>query len=152
MPWPAWNPAVTIDPKTVHTRYESRIGEKYLDLVSSCFSWADESKMNLLTEQTLPNADKLGSFQSIWKIHDELRKDGRPDCVPGFLLNLVDGGYGNNFMIPYVYIKRTIPVSGYNRIFLNFVCRTDELPALLDKLGIYPPNSDAISAPKKETS
>ena len=150
--WPLWDPSASIDPKTVRSRYESRIGKGYLELVSTCFLWADEAKMNLLTKQTLPKAVQLASFQSIWKIHEDLRKDGRADCVPEFLLDLVDGGYGDNFMIPYVYITRKLPDAGYNRMFLNFLCLTDELPALLDTLDIFPPESEASSVPRKEIS
>lgn len=107
--------------------------------------------MNILREETLPDAVKLASFQSIWKIHDELRKHGRADCVPGFLLDLVDTGYGHNFLIPYVYITRSLPVSGYNMIILNFLCESNELPALLDRLGIYSPDySDEKPVPEKE--
>ena len=102
--------------------------------------------MNLLTEKTLPDAVEMASFQLIWKIHDELRTEGRADCVPGFLVDLVEGGYGYNFLIPYVYIVRKLP-DDYERIFLNFLCYSDELPALFDKLRLFPSDVDAISPP-----
>ena len=50
--------------------------------------------MNLLTEKTLPDAVEMASFQLIWKIHDELRTEARADCVPGFLVDLVEGASG----------------------------------------------------------
>ena len=100
------------DPKAVKSRFESEIGPRYLELVTACLSWADESKMNMLSLEELPGAVKLPSFQKICEIHEELQTEYRPKCVSEFILELVDCGYspyGFAFIIPYVYIMKSVP-------------------------------------------
>ena len=60
-------------------------------------------------------------------------------CVPGFLLELVDGGYGFAFLIPYVYITKVVPPQKYRRVSLVMLGYAEDLPTILKTLNLFPP-------------
>ena len=137
------------DPRTVKSRFESEIGSRYIELVTACLSWADESKMQVLSVEDLPGAVKLPSFQKICKIHEDLQKEYKPKCVPEFFLELVDSGYGFAFIIPYVYIMKSVPPD-YRKICLIMLGNAEDLPAIFKSLNIF--SSDHDDQRPKEAS
>ena len=92
--------------------------------------------MHLLNKKTLADAVTLPSFKTICEIHNELRENHKADCVPGYLLDLVAGKYGPGFLIPYVYIMRSVPPE-FQRYFLTFLGRSQNLPSLFEELEIW---------------
>ena len=135
-------PTGSLDPKTVRSRFESDIGPRYLELVTSCLNWADESGMHMLSKQALPDAVKLPSFQKICEIHEELKMKRKAECVPGFLLGLVDCGYGLAFMIPYVYITKVVPPPNYRGLCLVLLGNSENLPKVFKALNLFPPDCE----------
>ena len=114
--------------------YEIGIGSNYLELVTACLRWADESRMHLLTSNKLVAAVSLPSFQTICKTHEDVQKCGLGNIVPEFLLELVDGKYGLAFLIPYAYLKNSVP-EPYSKILLSLGVAS-ELPRIFEKLNI----------------
>ena len=131
-----------LDPKKVRSSFESKIGQRYLELVTACLTWARESRMHLLTEETLPSAVKLESFQTICEIHEELKAQLMADCVPGFILEMVRGGYGLSFVIVFVYITKSVPLASQCNVCLHYLGFSSNLLGVFKKLQLLPASDE----------
>jgi hypothetical protein len=128
-----------LDPKRHWSRFENALGSNYLPLVIACFEWRATQNIHLLNETSVKDAVEHESFQRICDIHQEMTKGGRENCVPQFLLEMVDGQYPMEFLVAYVYLENSIPKE-YEGYQLPFLGRASKLPALLASLGaIYRP-------------
>jgi hypothetical protein len=90
-----------------------------------------EKPPQLVERKTLRAALETGSVKAICSIHTELKKNHKGHCVPGFLLELVDRGYGAGFMIVYAFLVRSV-TKGYNRLSLSLLGYASKLMDLLE--------------------
>ena len=122
-----------LDPASVRSRYEAEIGEKYLPLVTACLNWRREKPPQLVEKKTLRAALETDSFIAICSIHTELKNNNKGHCVPGFLLELVDCGYGAGFLIAYAHLVRSVPPE-YNRLSLSLLGYASKLMGILEEV------------------
>ncbi len=123
-----------LDPASVRSRFENEIGGKFLPLVSACLDWKRENSMHLLHTKTLQAALQTDDFKAICSIHKDLKSNGKEHCVPRFLLELVDGGYGPGFMIAYAFLVRSVPKE-YNLLSVSLLGYASQLVKILDEIS-----------------
>ncbi len=122
------------DPASVRSRFENEIGGKFLALVSACLDWRRKNSLHLLHKETLQAALQSDDFKAICSIHNDLKSNRKEHCVPGFLLELVDGGYGPGFMIAYAFLVRSVPKE-YNLLSVSRLGYASQLVRILDEIS-----------------
>ena len=130
----AWKCDGRLDPESVRSRFEVDIGEKYLPLVNACLEWRLENPLHLVRKATLKAALQSENFKAICSIHADLKKHHKEHCVPGFLLELVDGGYAPGFMIAYAFLVRSVPKE-YNGLNLSLLGDAPDLMQVLAEIN-----------------
>jgi hypothetical protein len=125
-----------IDPASIRSRFEKGFDGQFLKLAKLCITWGIENRIGFLQQSALKMAVECPSFRAICDFHELMKRTTGKSDVPEFLLELVDSGYYEGFLVAYVVLVSGKVPERYSRRSVPGLGRASNLHIRLEMAGV----------------